>query len=82
MKLRRSFQWRGRQSLNLELKLLFLRVSPFKERCSMVDAASNPARTLLRSSTRAHAEVGMLIVVVSCYERNGRLHMPASAQRW
>ena len=64
-KLRRSFEWCGRQSLNLELKLLFLRASPFKERCSMVDAASNPARTLLRSSTRAHPEVGMLNVDAS-----------------
>ena len=59
------FQWRDRQSLNLELKLLFRRASPFKERCSMVDAASKPARTLLRSSTRAHPEVGMLIVDAS-----------------
>ena len=31
----------------------------------MVDAASNPARTLLRSSPRAHPEVGTLLVAVS-----------------
>ena len=31
----------------------------------MVDAASNPARTLLRSSSRAHPEVGTLLVAVS-----------------
>ena len=49
----------------MELKVLFRRASPFKERCSMVDAASKPARTLLRSSTRAHPEVGMLIVDAS-----------------
>ena len=56
---------RDLQSLNLELKLLFLRASPIKERCSMVDAAPNPARTLLRSSPRAHPEVGTLLVAVS-----------------
>ena len=31
----------------------------------MVDAAPNPARTLLRSSPRAHPEVGTLLVAVS-----------------
>ena len=49
----------------MELKLLFLRASPFNERCSMVDAASKPARALLCSSTRAHPEVVMLNADVS-----------------
>ena len=50
---------------NLTMASLLLCASALKERCSMVDAASNPARTLLRSSTRAHPEVGMLTVDVS-----------------